>query len=139
MAGGGKDLEGDIAQREPLTVIKEVDRELDVGAGSVGDDRARSRRQFEMAAQEVGVDMCLDHTLDRQPRLGRLIEVDGDISAGVYDYRTTGRLVTNEIRGVRQTRQVVLREDHRSRPGIAQPTRREGRRQRDCARSSRYD
>ena len=74
------------------------------------------RRQFEMAAQEIGVDMGLDHTLDRQPRLGRLIEVDADISAGIDDDRTTGRLVANEIRGVRQTGQIVLRENHRSRP-----------------------
>ena len=50
------------------------------------------------------------------PDCGRLVEVDGDISARIDDNRTTGRLVTDEIRGVRQTRQVVLREDHRSRP-----------------------
>ena len=67
-----------------------------------------------MAAEEVGVDVRLDHPLDRQPRLRRLLEVHADVATGIDDDRATGRLVTDEVRGVRQARQVVLSEDHRS-------------------------
>ena len=109
----GEDLEGDLAEHEPLPVVQRLDRELDVGALAVGDDGAGRRGQLEVAAEEVGVDVGLDHPLDRQPLGGCLLEVHVDVAPRIDDHGATRRLVTDQVRGVREARQVVLREDHR--------------------------
>jgi hypothetical protein len=93
----GEDLETDVAEHEPLTVVQRLDRELDVGTLTVGDDCPGLRGEFEMAAEEVGVDVGLDHPLDRQPLRGRLLQVHADIAPWIDNDGATGRLVTDEI------------------------------------------
>ena len=106
------DLQRDLAEGEPLPVRQRLDGKLDRCAGAVGDHRAGAGRQLEVAAQKVGVDVCLDHPLDGQPVGSRLVEVVADVPSRVDDDGSSGGLVTDEVRGVRQARQVVLGEDH---------------------------
>ena len=52
---------------------------------------------------EVGVDVGLDDSLDRQPLRRRLLEIDADVAPGVDDNGATGCLVTDQVRRMRQT------------------------------------
>ena len=112
--GRGPHLEGDLTQGDPLAIGQQLDRELgptgrslavaDCGAGGFG--------QLEVAGQEVGVEVGLDHLLDPQP-VGRGVgEVLGDIPLGVDDHRRTGRWVSHQVGGVGQASEVVLPEEH---------------------------
>ena len=65
-----------------------------------------------MPAEEVGVDVRLDHPLDPQPPPGGLLQVDADVAAGIDDDRPPGRLIADQVGGVRQAGQVVLGQDH---------------------------
>jgi hypothetical protein len=120
VARGGDDLESDLPQRQPLTVSEALDGKLDRGAIAVGDDRAGLGRQLEVTAQEVGVNVRLNDPLDEQAPRRRLLDVDTYVPPGIDDDRPTGRLVSDDVGGVRQASQIVLREDHlspRSSPG----------------------
>ena len=65
-----------------------------------------------MPAEEVGVEVGLDHPLDPQTPLGGLVQVDADVPAGIDDDRPPGGLVADQVGGVRQAGQVVLGQDH---------------------------
>ena len=106
------DLEGDASEREPLPVVESVDRKPDLGSIAVADDGTGASGKLEMATQEVGVDVRLDDSLDGESELVGLREVVADIPAGIDDHRPAGRLVTDEVRRVGQTPEVVLGEDH---------------------------
>ena len=112
MSRGGEHLEGHLAEREPLAVLEQLDREGHVGAVAVGDDGADAVGELEVAADEVGVEVRLDDALDDEPFRLRLLEVDVDVAPWVDDHGATGRLVADEVRGVGQAPEVVLREDH---------------------------
>jgi hypothetical protein len=77
------------------------------------DDRARAGGQLEVAGEEVGVHMGLDDPLDRQAAGRRLLQVHPNVAPGIDDHGPAGRLVTDEIGGLREARQVMLGEDHR--------------------------
>jgi hypothetical protein len=112
VAGRRQELERDLAEAEPLPVVKRLDGKLDGRIGAIADDGAGAVGQFKVAAQEVGVEVGLDDPLDHQPLARRLVEVDADIAARIHHHRPAGRLVADEIRRVREAAQVVLGEDH---------------------------
>ena len=66
VARGVTDLERDVAEREALPVGEPVDGEVGAGFVAVGDDRAGRRGELEVAGEEVGVEVGLDHPLDAQ-------------------------------------------------------------------------
>ena len=60
--------------------------ELGLGHAAVGDRRSGRFGQLEVSAEEVGVEVRLDHELDREPVLLGGLEVRRDVAAGVdYD------------------------------------------------------
>ena len=77
--GRGEDLEGYLAQGQPLPVVQGFDREANVGTSSIGDNRARPSRKLEMTPDEVGVDVSLDDPFDRQPLGAGFLEVNLDV------------------------------------------------------------
>jgi hypothetical protein len=112
--GCRKDLEIDLSQAQVPAIGQGVDGVVDARRVAVRDDRAGARRELEMAAEEVGVQVRLDDSLDRQPRDLGVTQVATDIALRVDDDGAPGRSVPYEIRGVRQTVEVVLREDQTS-------------------------
>ena len=79
-------------------------REPDLGAGGRG--------QLEVARKEVSMEVRLDDQFDRQTgRLG-VADVLVDVASRVDHDRTTRRLVADQVRRLRETIEVVLREDH---------------------------
>src|SRR5207249_8014013 len=79
--GRGPDLEGDVAQRQPLAVGHGLHREVHGSALAVGDDGARLGGQLQVAAEEVGVQVGLEDALDLEAAGGGLDEVDADVTA----------------------------------------------------------
>ena len=92
--------------------FKRLDLKFDVGIFAVANPRPGGSRQLQMTGQEVGVDVRFDDPLDLQAMFGSLAQVLVDIAARVDDHRTTGALIPDQIRPLRQTVQVVLRENH---------------------------
>src|SRR5215813_4796257 len=65
-----------------------------------------------MSADEIGVQMRLDHMLDPQSMLDRVFDVDPGVTLRVHHRRHTS--ATDQIRGVRQTTQIELLKVHDS-------------------------
>jgi hypothetical protein len=68
--------------------------------------------ELEVAGQEVGVEVGLDDAVDAEPVRIRVVEVLADVALGVDDDGGTGRVVTDQVRGVGQAPEVVLPEEH---------------------------
>jgi hypothetical protein len=69
--------------------------------------------QFQVAGNEVGMEVREDDVPDRHPVLGGKREVLIDVTLRVDNRRRLRLLVANEIRRVRKAIQVELVEDHR--------------------------
>ena len=120
VTGRGQDLQRHLPKAEALAVVQRLDGEADIGAGPVGDDRAGLIGQLQVAADEVGVHVGLDHPLDPQPPSRGLIEIDAHIPAGIDDHRPPGGLVPDQVGRMRQAGQVMLGQDHLTHPRAAQ-------------------
>jgi hypothetical protein len=106
------DLEDDVAEREPLAVRKRLHREVGPRCAAVGDGGARGRSQLEVAREEVGVEVGLDHPLDRQPESLGVGEIARDVALRVDDDRPSRPLVSDQVAEQRQAAELVLPEDH---------------------------
>ena len=117
MPGGVAELEGDgvravVAERVALAVVDAHDLELGLGDRRVDDLGARRLGELEVTRQEVGVEVGLDDQFDGEAELRGVGEVLGHVALRVDDDGPPGRLVTDQVRRVRQTLQVVLVEQH---------------------------
>jgi hypothetical protein len=106
------ELQRHVAERIALAVVDSHRLELGLGDRRVDDLRAGRLRQFEVAGQEVGVEVGLDGQFDGEAELRGVGEVLGHVALRVDDDGPPGRLVNDQVRGVRQTLQVVLDELH---------------------------
>jgi hypothetical protein len=59
-------------------------------------------REFQMPAEEIGMDVGLDRPLDPQAPHDGLLQVDADVTAGINDDRPAAGLIANQVGGVRQ-------------------------------------
>jgi hypothetical protein len=112
VARRGQHLQDHLTQRQPLSVPKRLDPEVDLGGVAVGDDRAGARGQLQMTAQEVGVHVGLDDPLNGHAVGGRLVQVHPDVAPGIHHNSSARHLVAHQVGGVGQAGLVVLREDH---------------------------
>jgi len=89
---------------------------LDVEGGSTlggpteYDRCSRGIGQFEMPRQKIGVEVGLDHPVDRQAGRSRVVEILRHVALRVDHRGHAARGVADEIRRVRQTTEVVLLE-----------------------------
>ena len=72
-----------------------------------------------MPGDKIGVEMRQEHVLDLEAVLGGKRDVLVDVALRVNDGCRACRLVSNEVGGVRQARQIELLEDHRGLPSLA--------------------
>ena len=71
-----------------------------------------SLAELDVTGDEVGVEMRQQHVLDAQPALGRKGDVLIDVPLRIHDGRDAGGLVADEIRRVREARQIELVQHH---------------------------
>ena len=105
-------LERDITQTQQVAVAEGLDREVDAGALAVRDHSAGLGCELEVPAEEIGVDMRLDHALDAQAMSVGVVEVDLHIAPRIDDHGPARALVADEVRRLGQAVQVVLHEMH---------------------------
>ena len=97
MAGSVSHFQGHVTQRQPLTVGEWLDREVRPRFITEGDDRTGRRRELQMARQEVGVEMRLEHTLDPEAQPRRVGNVLRHVALRVDHDGATGGLVADHV------------------------------------------
>ena len=102
----------DVAERDALAVGQLARRELGLGDRREADLGAGGRGQFEVAGQEVGVEVGLEHQLDGETGGRGVAHVLVDVAARVDDDGSAGGLVADQVRGLREAVEVVLGELH---------------------------
>jgi hypothetical protein len=65
-----------------------------------------------MSSDEIGVEMRQEYVLDLKSVLGGKRDVLVRVALRINDGCRAGLLVSNNVRGVRQARQIELLEDH---------------------------
>ena len=80
---------------------------------AIGDDCAGRLGEFEVARQEVGMEMRFEYPLDAQAEPFRVGDVLRHISLRINDDRAARGLVTEHVAVERQAPEFVLVEDHR--------------------------
>ncbi len=83
-----------------------------LGAGAQMDGGARPVAELQMPGDKIGVEVGQKNVPQGQPVLLRVFEVLVDIALRVDDEGGLGLHIPNQVRGVRQTSEVVLLEDH---------------------------
>ena len=116
------DLQNDVAEGDPLPFGQRADLELGLSSLAVADPGAGGLRQLQMAGQEVGVKVGVNHANDPQPVRRGVIQVLLDVAAGIDDHCLPGRGVTNQVGGLGQAVKIVVGEMH----GGLQVTRADG-------------
>ncbi len=112
MAGGLQDLQGDVAEFDPLAVGELADGVLGLGAVAVADPGAGAVGEFEVAGQEVGVEVGVDDADDGQAARHGVGEVLVDVPTGVDDHGLAGALVGDQVGGLGEAVEVELGEVH---------------------------
>ena len=100
-----------LTQADALTVGQPFDRELRLCLRSEADAGPRCLGELEMPGEEVSVEVGLDDPLDLEPGGFGVGEITRDVPLWVDHHRPTGRLVADQVRGVRQAAEEVLVED----------------------------
>jgi len=115
VAGSLAEFEFDAAETESLAVAHSLDRKLGEPGRrrTVRNHRAGRRRQLEMAAQKVSVEVRLNHALDAQTVSLRGIQILRHVALRVDHHRAAARRVTHEVRRVRQAREIELLKNQR--------------------------
>ena len=113
MTGGGQDLQVDLTERDVLAIGQSANGVVGLGRLAEPDPRPGCIDQLEVSGDEVGVEVGVDHSFDRQPVLGGVGEVLGDVAARVDNDCAAGGFVADQVRRVGQALDVVLLEDHR--------------------------
>ncbi len=113
VAGRLADLEGHVAQADPLMVGEPPDRVLDLGGTpAVADPGSGRGREFQVPGGEIGVEVRVDHRFDGEPAGLRVGEVLGHVAARVHDRGAAGGLVADEVGRLGQAVEVVLSKVH---------------------------
>ena len=97
VAGGRPGLERHLPEREVLAVRQGLDGELRPGSLAVADDGSGGGGDFEVAGEEIGVEVRFDDPLDVQACGLGVGQVLRDVALWVDDDGPAGRLVANEV------------------------------------------
>lgn len=112
VAWGFEDLELDVAEGDAFAVDQLVDGVFGLGALPVADPGAGPVGEFQVAGEEVGVEVGVDDRLDGETVFGGVGEVFGDVAARVDDDGLAGAFVGDHVRRLGEAVEVVLGEEH---------------------------
>ena len=112
MAGGFEDFQPHSPELNPIAVGQLLAGKLGVGPPAKVDRRADLVPQFDVAGDEVGVEVRQKHMLDREAASGGIGEVLVDVPLRVDHCGRLGLFVGDQIGRVRETGEVVLLDLH---------------------------
>src|SRR5690349_16892415 len=101
-----------VAQRRKPVFRLSPGSEVDCGANAVA--------EFQMPGDTVGMQMGQKHMLDLQMVFRRALEISFDVALRVNNSGRPCLLVCDEIRSMRQARQIELLEDHAAPPSLTE-------------------
>ena len=112
MAGGFQDFEAQSREVERIAVLHRHEGVFRLGAGAEMDSRAATVAQFQMAGDEVGVEVGEEDVADLEPEFLGVGQVLLDVALRVDDDGGRTGLVSEQIGGVGQAAQVILFQNH---------------------------
>jgi len=108
------DFEAQSGKFERIAVLHRHEGVFGLGASAEMDGGAATVPQFQMAGNEVGVEMGEEDVADLKAECLGIVDVLLDIALGVDDDGGGTGLVSEQIGGVGQAAQVVLFQNHRN-------------------------
>ena len=112
VAGGFEDLEAEAGEVEGVAVFHGDELVLGFGVGAEADVGAAAVAEFEMAGEEVGVEVGEEDVADVHAEFVGVVDVLLDVALGVDHDGGAAGFVGDEIGGVGEAAEVVLLEEH---------------------------
>ena len=112
VAGGFEDLEAEAGEFEGVAVSHGDELVLGFGLGAEADVGSAAVAEFEMAGEEVGVEVGEEDVADVHAELVGVVDVLLDVSLGVDDDGGVAGFVGDGIGCVGEAAEVVLLEEH---------------------------
>src|SRR5579862_2757569 len=112
VARGFQHLQANAPEFQNIAIMKRSKRSRRLGGGAKNDSCAHAVPELQMSGDKIGVEVSQEYVLD----LERVFSGQGNVLVCValrinYHCRAA-RLVSDEVRGVRQAGQIELFEDH---------------------------
>ena len=124
VAGGFEDLQAQSREVERIAVLHGHESVFRLGAGAEMDGRAATVAQFQMAGDEVGMEVGQEDVADLEAEFLGVGQVLLDVALRIDDDGGRAGLVSEQIGGVGQAAQVVLFQNHEiSQPALHCPKR----------------
>src|SRR5690349_7564717 len=108
MAGSFQRLQANFDELNSFSIFQRRERVFRFGSGAEINFGADAITEFEMACDEIGVEVRQEDVLDVKFVLGGEREVLIDVSLGVDDGGLAGCFVADEVRGVGEAAEVEL-------------------------------
>ena len=105
-------LEFHVAKLDRVAVLHRNELELSLRPAAEVDRRPRTVAEFDVAGDEVGVEVREKHVLDRESTGLGVGEVLADVPLGIDHGRRPRLVVRDHVGGVREAGQVVLLDLH---------------------------
>ena len=112
VAGRLQRLQAYASEFENVAIVKGGECIAGFRRGAEIDSRAHAIAQLQMPGDEVGVEMRQKDVLDLEPVFGGKRDVLIRVPLRINDGCRACRLVSNQVGGVRQARQIELLKDH---------------------------
>ncbi len=114
VAGGFEDLEAEAGEVEGVAVFHGDEFVLGLGLGAEADVGAAAVAEFEMAGEEVGVEVSEEDVADLYAELVGVVDVLLDVALRIDDDGGAAGFVGDEVGRVGEAAEVVLLEEHAS-------------------------
>src|SRR5262245_10669734 len=113
MTGRLEDLQTHARKIERIAILHRNERVFRLSVGAEMDRRAEPVAQFEVTGYEVGVEVGEEDMPNAKAEFLGVGNVLLGIALGIDNNGSGAGLVSEEVRGVGQTLQIVLLEDHK--------------------------
>jgi len=112
MAGSFKHHEAEAGEIEGIAVFHGNERVFRLGARTEVNDSAAAITQFQVAGDEIGVEVRKKHMADLEPEFLGVGQVLLDVALGIDHDRGGAGLIAQQVRSVGEAAEVVLFQNH---------------------------
>ena len=112
MSGGFHRLNSHITEFDHVAILQSGMLKLRAGSFTQTDAGSSLISQFDVACQEVGMEVSQEHILDRVSTGLRIGQILLNVSLRIHDSGDFCFLVRNHVRRMSQTAKIILLEEH---------------------------